>query len=161
MVKLDALGLLKSIAESAVRTFQATNNIFLYLTGQISTPSFRGNRDGWEYLHIGKSWFFHKIVTYTGAANTCDLSFPISFQINRVEQVWNDATTKDFSIRMFSNPANSAYIELDTQTGNTYTSEILQLGTEYKYPAGSRLRIYSATNTDTKTDTIEIQIDEL
>ena len=161
MARLDALGLLASIAESVTRTVQATNNIFLYLTGQISTPSFRGNRDGWEYLHIGKSWFFSKTVTYTGAANTCDLSFPLSIQLNRIEQVWNDTTTKDFSIRVYSNPASSAYIQLDTQTGNIHTSEILQLGPEWKYPAGSRLRIYSATNTNTKTDTIEIQADEL
>jgi len=161
LVRQDALGLLKSIAEAVTQTLQANNNIFLYLTGQISTPSFRGNRDGWEYLHIGKSWFFHKVVTYTGAANTCDLSFPLSIQLNRIEQVWNDTTTKDFSIRVYGNPSSSAYVQLDTQIGNIHTSEILQLGTEWKYPAGSRLRIYSATNTDTKTDTIEVQAEEL
>jgi len=150
----SAIGLLKNIAISL-------NNIFLYLTGQVSSPSFRGNIDGWDYEHVGKSWFYTRTVTYTGSASTIDLSFPHSVQLNRIEHIWNDTTTKDFSVRVISEPSSAAYIELDTQTGNTSTSRILQLGSEFKYPSGSRLRIYSGTNTNTKTDTIKLQVDEL
>jgi len=151
---VSAIGLLKNIAISL-------NNIFLYLTGQVSSPSFRGHVDGWDYEHVGKSWFYTRTVTYTGAASTVDLSFPHSVQLNRIEHIWNDTTTKDFSVRVISEPSSAAYIELDTQTGNTSTSRILQLGSEFKFPSGSRLRIYSGTNTNTKTDTIKLQVDEL
>lgn len=131
------------------------------LKALVPVGSFRGNVNGWTYLHVGKSWFYEKVVTYDGNANTQDIDFPVSVQINRIEQVWNDATTKDFSVRVFTNPSLSSYVELDTQTGNTATSRILQLGLEYKYPTGARLRIYSGTNTNTKTDTIRVQVDEL
>lgn len=151
---LEELSWLERIAGSV-------QNLYLYFTGQISTPSFSGNHDGWTFLHVGKSWFYSKVVTYDGNANTQDISFPRAVQLNRIEQIWNDATTKDFSVRVFSDPGNAAYVELDTQTGNTATSRILQLGVEYKYPGGSRLRIYSGTNTNAKTDTIRVQVDEL
>ncbi|MDD3461920.1 MAG: hypothetical protein PHW28_11540, partial [Mesotoga sp.] len=112
---LSAIGLLKSMAISL-------NNIFLYLTGQISSPAFRGHIDGWDYLHIGKSWFYSRTITYTGAASTVDLSFVPSVQLNRIEHIWNDTTTRDFSVRVISEPSSAAYIELDTMTGHTSTS---------------------------------------
>ncbi len=136
------------------------NKIYLWLTGQISSPTTRGTTNGWNYLKVGKSWFYERVVTYAGAANTQDIDFLKSVQINRIEQIWDDTTTKDFSIRVFSDTMIS-YVELDTQTGNTATSRLLQLGTEYKYPAGSRLRFYSGTNTNAKTNTIRVQADEL
>lgn len=136
-------------------------NIYLYLTGQISTPSFQDSDNGWARTRIGKSWFWSKTIIYTGAANTQDIILPVSCQLNRIEQVWNDTTAKDFSIRVYTDPGSAAYIELDTQAGNTATSRLLQLGSEYKYPRGSRVRIYSANNTNLKTDTIIIQADEL
>jgi len=148
------IGMLKTIAITL-------NNIFLFLTGQISSPSFRGNQDGWEYLHVGKSWFYSKTITYTGSPVTVDLSFVRSVQINRIEHSWNDTTTKDFTVRVYSNPSLTSYIELETVTGHTKTSRILQLGNEFKYPSGSRLRVYSGVNTNTKTDTMQIQVDEL
>ncbi len=131
------------------------------LKALVPVGSFRGNVNGWSFLHVGKSWFYEKVVTYNGSANTQDLDFPVSVQINRIEQVWNDATTKDFSVRLYTDPGLAYYVELDTQTGNTATSRVLQLGTEYKYPSGARLRIYSGTNTNAKTDTIRVQVDEL
>jgi len=148
------LSVLQKIAASV-------ENIYLYITGQIPTPSFQDSNDGWTRTHIGKSWFWSKMITYAGAANTQDLILPTSCQLNRIEQVWDDATAKDFSIRVYTDPGSAAYIELDTQTGNTATSRLLQLGSEYKYPRGSRVRIYSANNTNAKTDTINIQADEL
>jgi hypothetical protein len=131
------------------------------LKNLISNGSFIGSTGSWKYLHVGKSWFFEQVVTYPGAAISTDLILPMSIQLNRIEQIWNDATIKGFSIRVFTDPSLASYIELDTQTGNTATSRLVQLGTEYKYPAGSMIRIYSGVNTATKTDTIRIQVDEL
>lgn len=148
------IGYLKAIAITL-------NNIFLYLTGQVSSPSFRGNQDGWDFLHVGKSWFYSKTITYSGSPSTIDLSFVPSVQLNRIEHVWDDNTVKNFSVRVFSNPSLTSFIELDTITGHTSTSRILQLGNEFKYPAGSRLRIYSGVNTNLKIYTVEIQVDEL
>jgi hypothetical protein len=131
------------------------------MMGLHSAPGFNGNDSGWKFYHIGKSWFYEQVVTYPGAAVSVDLNLPKACQLNRIEQIWNDATAKDFSIRVFTDPSSSSYIELDTQTANTATSRLLQAGIEYKYPAGSRIRIYSGSNTATKTDTIRIQVDEL
>jgi len=131
------------------------------LKSLVPNGSIRGSTNGWTYLHVGKSWFYEKVVTYNGSANTQDLDFPVSVQLNRIEQVWNDTTTKDFSVRVYTDPGLAYYVELDTQTGNTATSRLLQLGSEYKYPSGARLRIYSGTNTNAKTDTIRVQVDEL
>lgn len=133
------------------------NNLYLYLTGQISTPSFRGNDSGWAYLHVGKSWFYSKTITYTGSASTQDINFPKSIQLNRIEQIWDDDTTRDYSIRVFTIPG--AYTELDTQTGNTDNNMVLRL--DDKYPSGTRLQFYSGVNTNLKTNTILIQVDEL
>lgn len=148
------IGYLKTIAISL-------NNIFLFLTGQISSPSFRGNQDGWDYLHVGKSWFYFKTITYTGIASTVDLSFISSIQLNRIEQVWNDNTTKSYSVRMFSNPSLNSFSELEKQTGNINTNRILQLGDTFQYPSGSRLRFYCSVNTNLKTNSILIQAVEL
>ncbi len=150
---LEEIGILNRIATSL-------NNIYLWLTGQLASPTTRGTVNGWNYLRVGKSWFYERTVTYDGNANTQDIDFLKSVQLNRIEQIWNDATTKDFSVRVFSDTMIS-YVELDTQAGNTATSRVLQLGAEYKYPAGARLRIYSGTNTNAKTDTIRVQVDEL
>lgn len=124
-------------------------------------PSIRGRLDVWNTLQKGKVWIYDTTVTYQGVAVNTDLNIPYTFQLNRIEQIWNDATTKDFSIQIFTDPSSSAYIELDTQTGNTATSRVVQAGNEYKFPAGTRIRINSAVNTLGKTDTIKIQIDEV
>ena len=136
-------------------------NINESLKKLVSSESYIGQSGSWKYLHVGKSWFFEQVVTYPGAAVSNDLILPMSIQLNRIEQIWNDATAKDFSIRVFTDPSLASYIELDTQTANTATSRLVQLGNEYKYPAGSLIRIYSGANTINKTDTIRIQVDEL
>ena len=125
-----------------------------------ATLEVRGTVNGWNYIKVGKSWFYERTVTYDGNANTQDIDFLKSIQLNRIEQIWNDTTTKDFSVRVFSDTM-IGYAELKNRTGSTATSDVLQLGMEYKYPAGARLRIYSGTNTTAKTDTIRVQVDEL
>lgn len=122
----------------------------------------RGNTQGWTYYRIGKSWFFEQTVTFdSGSSQNVDLDFPRAVQLNRIEQVWNDATSKDFAIRFFATPDSTYYSEVVTETGNVNTSWVTQLGTEYKFTSGSRLRLNYANYTADKTVNIVVQADEL
>lgn len=123
--------------------------------------SVRSIMDGWSTLKVGKSWFYEKTITYTGNAENHDINFPVSVQINRIEQIWDDGTAKDFSIQVFSNPSSSYYTVIRSAATNTDTSRWLQLGIEYKFPAGTRLRFAYSNTTASKIVTIKVQVDEL
>ena len=125
------------------------------------SSGYRGNKGSWTYYKVRNSFFYEQIVTYTGATQNVDLDFPNASQLNRIEQIWSDATARDFSCVVYTDPSLSSVIQLDTQVTNTATSRLLQLGSEYKYPSGSRLRIIYANTTISKTVTIRIQVDEL
>lgn len=121
-----------------------------------------GNIGAWEYERRGKSWFFTQTVTYAGVTQNVDLDFFKGVRINRVEQIWNDATAKDFSIRMFTVPSSATYYsQLQNLTGNIETSEVLQLGSEYEYPAGTRMRFAYANYTAGKIVKIIVQATEI
>jgi len=117
--------------------------------------------EGWSFYRKGKSVFYERSITYTGAAVSMDLQFPVAIQINRIEQIWNDATAKDSEIRVLSNPSSAYYIVLDSVAANIDTSRLLQLGLEYKYTAATMLRIHYATNTNAKVVTVRVQADDL
>lgn len=122
----------------------------------------RGNTpEGWTFYRKGKSVFYERSITYTGAAVSMDLQFPAAIQINRIEQIWNDATAKDSEIRMYANPSSAYYIVLDSVTANISTSRLIQLGLEYKYTPATMLRIHYATNTNAKIVTVRVQADDL
>ena len=135
------------------------SNSLKILTGPNS--EFRGTIGNWSYRKVGRSWFFEQVVTYAGATQSIDVDFPNAIQLNRIEQVCNDATARDFSVRVFTDPALAYYIELDNQAANTALNRVIQAGAEYKYPAGSRLRLYYSNFTVGKTVTIRVQVDEL
>ncbi len=124
-------------------------------------PGYRGVIDGWTYLNVGKSWFYSKTIIYTGSAENHDLNFPVSVQLNRIEHIWNDATAKDFSIQVFTDPSSAYYTVLRSAAGNINTSRWLQLGLEYQFPTGTRLRFVYTNTTATKTCTVRIQVNEL
>lgn len=117
--------------------------------------------EGWSFYRIGKSVFYERSITYDGNAVSMDLQFPHAIQINRIEQIWNDATAKDAEIRVLANPSSAYYIVLDSVTGNIATSRLIQLGQEYKYTVATMLRIHYATNTNAKIVTVRIQADDL
>jgi len=124
---------------------------------------FRGIQDGWNKIQIGKSLFYERVITYAGAPGpvTYQLYLKNSSQVNRIEQVWNDATAKDISIRAYPNISGLGYVQLQTLTTDTNTSELLQLGTEFKYPAGARIDFVYENFTNAKTVQILLQADEL
>lgn len=117
--------------------------------------------EGWSYYRIGKSVFYERSITYDGNAASLDLQFPVATQVNRIEQIWNDATVKDAEVRVYSNPSSAYYIVLDSVTANPDTSRLLQLGLEYKYTATTMLRLYYATNTNGKILMVRVQADDL
>lgn len=121
----------------------------------IKQRSFVSNYDGWEIIKTGKSGFAKRIITFEGAAVTFVLLFPRAVQINRIEVSWDDATAKDQTIQI-------GQTLLDVVLANTSTSRIIQLGSEYKFPGGTKISfIYSANNTNGKIMTIAVQADEL
>ncbi len=147
----------------AIELLQSIDATLKYLQRAYVIPiSIRGREvGGWTFEKAGKSHFFERVVTFAGTTMSIDLDFPKSVQLNRVEQVFNDATARDFSIRVFTDPSLSYYIELDTQAASTALNRVVQAGLEYKYPSGSRLRLYYSSFTVGKTVTIRVQVDEL
>lgn len=117
--------------------------------------------EGWSFYRIGKSVFYERSITYDGNPASLDLQFPVATQINRIEQIWDDATAKDAEIMVLANPSSVYYIVLDSVTANTNTSRLLQLGLEYKYTAATMLRLYYGTNTNGKILTVRVQADDL
>lgn len=130
-------------------------------TDQVATSDHGSNDgNGWAWHRIGKSWYYNRTVTFAGTTQQIDLFLPRAVQLNRVEQIFDDATSKDYSVRIY--PAASAnYAELETVTTNTDTSRVLQLGIEFKYPQSTKLSIYYSNYTVGKIVDIRIQADDI
>lgn len=134
----------------------------------------KGTYNSWVGVKAGKSWFLERLVTLSGTTITINLDLidhikslqkrdvlPGAFQINRIETVFNDTTARSFSIRIFTNPAYSQYVELYSKTSDISLNTLMQAGIEYKYPAEFRIQFYYSSFTADKTVRIRIQVDEL
>jgi len=98
--------------------------------------------------------------TYAGTTTALNLDFSTQVMIKRVELVWDDAITKDYELRMFSDFLNSSYYSvIKKEVGNTETSDITFL--DFVYPAGSRLQFYFSSYTAAKINKILVAIEEL
>jgi len=129
-----------------------------------SLPQLRNYDWGiWAASRAGKSITYKYQETYSGAPGpiTRQLLLEGYCQVNRIDQIWNDATAKDCEIRAFSEASNTYYSLLQDLAGNTSTSETLQLGQEYKYPMGGRLDFVHENFTNGKIMKIIVQVDEL
>ncbi len=142
------------LLESINKSLESINKTF-------ERGSIRGRNGSWSFEKVGKSYFFEQVVAFAGATMNVDLDFPKSLQLNRIEQVFNDATARDFSVRVFTDASLAYYVELDTQAANVSLNRVIQAGAEYKYPSGSRLRLYYSSFTAGKIVTIRVQVDEL
>ncbi len=123
--------------------------------------SYRGQFGQWTWIRKGKANFFYQLVTFTGSTMDIDLSLPFVFQLNRITQVFNDATARDFEIRVYDDPSIDAYASLLAATGNISTSVVTQRGEEYRYEMNARLRLHYANYTASKTVRIRVQVNEL
>lgn len=98
--------------------------------------------------------------TYAGSTTNLNLDFKTQVMVKRIELVWNDATARDYEIRMYSDKDNSIYYSvIRTEIANTKTSTIISL--DFVYPAGSRLQFYFSSYTAAKINKILIAIEEL
>ncbi len=147
MVCPPAIELLTEIKDILKRTFDA------------SSMSIRGNNNGWNTLNVGKSWVYNRTGTFAGTTTTFVIDFPKAVQLNRVVQLFNDATAKNYDVRIYSQGGSTLYASLDTKTGDTST-QIVDL-TDYKIGALGRISIVYASYTAGKTFEIDIQVDEL
>ena len=130
---------------------------------QTNTPTQTYSYNGWNAKKIGKSRIYEQQIVYAGAPGpiTYSLVLETSGQLNRIEQLWDDATAKGATITVRNTP-NAAYAaSLQALVGNTSTSEVLQLGDEYKYSMGATLFFTYANYTDAKIVRIIVQVDEL
>jgi len=128
---------------------------------QTTTVTYSYN--GWNAKKIGKSRIYEREIVYAGAPGpiTYSLVLETSGQLNRIEQLWNDATAKDATITIRNTP-NAAYsASLQALAGNTSTSEVLQLGDEYKYSIGATLTFSYANYTNAKIVRVIVQVDEI
>ncbi|WP_143311810.1 hypothetical protein, partial [Candidatus Methanoperedens nitratireducens] len=91
----------------------------------------------WTAKRKGKNVSYEYSAAYAGTTTDLIIDFPKTSQINRIEQMWNDATAKDFDLRTYREGNSAYYTSLNTKAANVDTSIINQLGAEYKYPAGA------------------------
>ncbi len=148
-------------SESLAALQHIDQNIAAMLYNQTKSDEWTGYYQGWTATRKNKSWFFRKTVTFAGTSNTENIDMSVPFQINRIEQVFNDATARDYSVRVITEPSSTAYIALDEQTVNTDLNTYLQAGIEYKYPANARIQLYWTTFTAGKTVVVNVQVDEV
>lgn len=137
----------------------------------------QGDYEGWDYkqvevTEVGKDgeiikkvqWEFHRNVTHDGNAQTISLPTArfssIGFQINRIRQLWNDTTSKDFEIRVYGGLENQ-YDLIRKYTSDTTQSDIMPGGEFFIYLKTSKIDFVYANTTNGKTVDITIQLEEL
>lgn len=118
----------------------------------------RGYDNGWNYLFIGKSLFFNQTLTFSGTTVTLNIDFPKAVTLNRLFMSFNDATAKDFDIRIYAIPG-TYYVSINTKTGDINTS-VVDL-TDIKIGAFGRISIVFSNYTAGKITSIDVQADEL
>lgn len=125
--------------------------------GRIST--YISQADLWTVKQTGKSYFYERLVTFTGTAMDIDLNLPYPSQLNRIEQIFNDTTARDFEIRIYNSVDPAVYTTLVSDVTNTGLNRVSYI--EYKYETGTRIRIHYENITTGSTVRIKIQVDEL
>lgn len=67
----------------------------------------------WTAKRKGKSVVYEYQFVYAGVTTTINLDFlPAAAAVKRIDQIWNDATAKDISVRLYSQAASTYYSEL-------------------------------------------------
>ncbi len=125
--------------------------------------SFIATIQGWTYKKEGKSIVYEQQITYSGTTTTINLDFLTAAAVKRIDQIWNDGTAKDLSVRLYSDAANIYYSELKKVLADTNTSIILSPSSdqELKFPSGGRLQFYYANYTAGKICKIVTAVDEI
>lgn len=135
-----------------------------------------GTYNGWQYRKtevvmalpngqavIKKEWQFDRRITHDGSAQSVDLPsrFPNGIKLNRVAQMWNDGTAKDFDIRAYIGNTGDVYARLEGQTTDTNQWWYSPFGEEFIFLKLEKLTMYYANTTNGKTVDVSIQLEEL
>lgn len=117
----------------------------------------------WTAKRKGKSVVYEYQFVYAGVTTTINLDFLRAASVGRIDQIWNDATAKDISNRIYSDAGNAYYSELKAVLADTNTSIILSPTSEgeLKFPVGGRLQFYYANYTAGKICKIVVAVTEL
>ena len=91
---------------------------------------------------------------------TVQLDLPTGQILNDIVLIFDDATSRDFQMRAYSNPADGMYAQIRSETSNTGT-DYRACSIREKFPINSRLELYFANYTVGKRCKITIQADDI
>lgn len=90
-------------------------------------------RDGWEEVRSGTTIIYSKEVTLAGATQTETLSLSQTlFLFQHIYMSFNSANARTYNIRQYNAKNIALYTTLDSVTGHTSDSRIVQLGVEHR-----------------------------
>lgn len=147
---------LKNIQEYLTQLLATTN---AYHQTMLNPITYRGQTNGWNINRTGSTWFYEQLVTFTGAAQSINLDFRTAIKLRLIEQIFNDTTSKDFSIKKATSENITAFTQLSTQIGHVALSEL-------DYDLGSiaqlgRLQFTYSNTTLGKTVIIRVTAEEI
>ncbi len=164
-----------SFEQTIVNQLCTVNKTLIDIKDKLITSETRlnGTYNSLKYSKVKSSWFLEKLITFSGSTTTVNIDLlelikalqktggelPGAFKINRIEQIFNDPTARGYSIRIYTNPAIDAYIEIDADTADTSLN--ISIEGEYKVPAEFRIQFYYSNFTAGKTARIRVQVDEI
>lgn len=123
--------------------------------------SSRDTYGDWTRERKGCHWFLERTVTYATDPTTFDITFSNAMMVQYIEQIWDDDTAKNFSIRKYTSPGSTVYSDWNTKTLNQDTSDITLFTDGLLISSGSRIKIIHDTLTAGKITTVKIQVDEI
>lgn len=122
--------------------------------------SFHDIYQNWDRKRVNQSWWYEQTITFAGSTLNVNLDFPQASLLNYVVMIFNDGTSKDFSIRVLTTPSDGYYAEVRTETSNTGT-DYRTCKLEEKYPTAARLQINFSNYTVGKIVKITVQADDV
>jgi len=114
----------------------------------------------WARIKKGASTWYEQTLTFAGSTMTVQLDLPVGQILNDIVLIFDDATSRDFQMRAYTNPADGMYAQIRSETSNTGT-DYRACSIREKFPINSRLELYFANYTVSKRCKITIQADDI
>lgn len=122
---------------------------------------YKGIVDGWNFNVQEHYYTFSRSLTFDATTQDIDLIVPFFFHLCKLEQRFNDATARTWSLRVNTDLTLSTYTELANATASVAISSLTQMGLEYFYPPATRVRLEYSASTAGKTVDIVISIHKM
>ena len=117
------------------------------------------NSQGWSLVRTGQTWFYEQNIVFTGAAQNINLDFTKAVKLRLIEQIFSDATSRDFSIKKSTPESITQFTQLSTQISNVALSELdYDLGS---IVSNGRLQFTYSNTTADKTVQIRVTAEEI